>query len=267
MIVFVLILFGCKSKPMNPLGDPYRRLESVSQESWDALARKKIFFGHQSVGQNIVDGLEKVTQAFPSVRLRIRETANLEDFKEPVFAHAKIGQNRDPKGKMDDFQKLLDNGIGKAADIAFFKLCFVDIDRTTDINALIDHYDKILADLSARYPNLTIVPVTVPLTAPAPGVKAWIKRLLGREPDLKAGNIPRNLMNAHIRDKYGAAVWDLADAEATTAKGTKATFRDGEGTYFLLNPAYTSDGGHLNQAGSQVVAIDLLLRLVSLISR
>ena len=83
-------------------------------------------------------------------------------------------------------------------------------------------------------------------------------------PALKPDNIKRNLFNDHIRTKYGADLWDLADAEASTSEGSRVSFQDTGKTRFLLNRAYTMDGGHLNDVGSQVIAIDLLMRLVSL---
>jgi hypothetical protein len=263
-LCIVLISFGCKENVMDPLGAINRRLQSVSQEAWDSLARKKIYFGHQSVGYNIVDGLKRVLESKPSIGLRILETVNPKDFQGPIFAHSPIGQNKDPKGKIDDFRRLLEGGLGQEADIAFFKLCFVDVDQATDVEVLIEYFDTTLAELGEKFPKLVIIPVTVPLTNTAPGIKERIKRLLGRGPAVKADNIKRNFFNAHIRKKYGTAIWDLADAEATTGEGTKVEFQDNQGTYFLLNPAYTSDGGHLNSTGSQAVAIDLLIRLVSL---
>ena len=249
---------------MDPLNTSYQRLQAVPQQKWDALAQKKIYFGHQSVGQNIIEGLEKVLQSSPTIRLNIRETANPRDFEAPVFAHSRIGKNRDPKGKIDHFRQLMEGGIGQTADVVFFKLCYVDVDQASEIESLIDHYDKILSDLKEKFPNLVIIPVTVPLTNATPGVKAKIKRLLGRGPALKADNIKRNTINDRMRKKYGAAIWDLADAEATTSEGTKVAYQDKRGTFSLLNRLYTSDGGHLNMTGSQVVAINLLLRLASL---
>jgi len=252
---------------MDPLRVAFGRLLAVPQQEWDALALKKIYFGHQSVGQNVIDGLKEVLRHSPMIHLDIRETSNPEDFQSTFFAHSLIGKNRDPKGKIDHFRRLLDSGIGQKADVVFFKFCYVDVIEGTDIEDLIGHYDKAFAEMKTRYPNLVIIPVTVPLTNVTPGIKAGIKRLLGRGPALKADNIQRNLVNAHIRKQYGAAIWDLADAEATSPEGAKAAFRDGQGTFFLLHKAYTSDGGHLNALGSQVVAIDLLLRLVSPESR
>jgi hypothetical protein len=265
MIMSLLLLsVGCKGRTTDPLDVSYRKLRAVPQEKWDALAQKKIFFGHQSVGRNIIEGLEKVLKSVPEIRLEIRETADPRDFQGPVFAHARIGQNREPEGKIDHFRQILESGIGQTADVAFFKLCYVDIDRSTKIVDLVAHYDETLEDLARKYPDLVILPVTEPLTNVTPGIKAKIKRVLGMGPALKPDNVKRNAFNDHIRRKYGTAIWDLADAEASTPEGTKVFFRNSQGTHFLLNRDYTMDGGHLNEVGSQVIAIDLLLRLASL---
>lgn len=261
-------LFSCRGdKTMDSLDLARQRLQAVPQERWDALARKKIYFGHQSVGGNILDGLQAVLRSRPDIRLDVRETSDPRDLDRPVVAHSLIGQNRDPKGKIDHFRAILEGGIGDKADVAFFKFCYIDIDASTDVQGLMDHYDRTLADLGAKYPHLTILAVTVPLTNAPPGIKARIKGLLGRGPALKAENAKRNAINEHIRRRYAASVWDLAAIEATTARGERTFVRDGGGTIDLLNPAYTSDGGHLNELGSQTVAIDLLVRLAGLESR
>ena len=265
MIVgLLLVAIGCGRKAPDPLDVSYRKLRDVPREKWDRLAQKKIFFGHQSVGRNILEGLEKVLKSVPEIRLEIKETSDLRDFRGPVFAHARIGQNRDPQGKIEHFRRILESGVGQAADVAFFKFCYVDMDRSTRIEDLIEPFDKALEEWTGKYPNLVILPVTSPLTNAAPGVKAKIKRILGMGPALKPDNIKRNLFNDHIRTKYGADIWDLADAEASTAEGSRVSFQDAGETRFLLNRAYTMDGGHLNEVGSQVIAIDLLLRLAAL---
>ena len=264
VFVLPLILIGCKEKAMDPTAAAYQRLQGVPQEKWDTLAEKKIYFGHQSVGRNILDGLATVLEKHPSIRLEVRETTDAADFEGPVFAHSPIGRNRDPKGKIDSFREILDSGIGEKADIAFFKLCYVDIERATDVADLVDYYDGALAELRGQYPDLTVIPVTGPLTNAAPGVKPLVKRILGMGPAIKADNIRRNAFNDHIRRKYSSLLWDLADAEATTPEGAKVTFEEGGRAFQLLNKAYTGDGGHLNAIGSQIVAIDLLLRLAAL---
>lgn len=261
----ILSLVSCREeKTMDPLSLSRQRLQAIPAERWEALARKKIYFGHQSVGQNILDGLRAVLGPSPRIPLEIRETSDPRDFDRPIFAHSLIGQNRDPNGKIDHFRSILEGGIGQKADVALFKFCYVDIDSSTDLQGLMARYDRTLSDLGAEYPDLIILAVTVPLTNAAPGIKARIKGFLGRGSALKAENAKRNSVNDHIRRTYGAAVWDLAAFEAMSASGERIFVRDGRGTIDLLNPAYTSDGGHLNDVGSQAAAIDLLIRLASL---
>jgi hypothetical protein len=253
------------NKTMDPLSLSRQRLQAVPQERWDALAGLKIYFGHQSVGANVLAGLQAVLDAAPGIRLEVRETSDPRDLDRPVLAHSAIGRNGDPRGKMDHFRSLLESGIGEKADVALFKLCYVDIDASTDIPGLLAHYDRTIADLRAKYPRLTILAVTVPLTNAPPGIKSRIKRLLGRGiAALKESNARRNEVNDHIRKAYPESVWDLAAAEAMTAGGEKVAVRDGGRSIELLNPAYTSDGGHLNEAGSRALAVDLLVRLAGL---
>lgn len=244
-----------------------QRLEAISQDRWDALARKKVYFGHQSVGQNVLGGLRTVLGAVPGIRLDLRETADPLDFDRPVIAHSLIGRNQDPRGKIDHFRSILEKGIGLKADVALFKLCYIDIDPSTDLQGLMDHYDRTLSELSAKYPHLTILAVTVPLTNAVPGIKSRIKSLLGKGAALREENALRNVVNDHMRKRYGETLWDLAAVEAMTAGGNKIVARSGGRMIELLNPAFTSDGGHLNEVGSQVVAIDLLVRLASLEDR
>jgi hypothetical protein len=252
---------------MDPLSVSRQRLQAVPEDRWEALARKKIYFGHQSVGGNILDGLRTVLRQRCEIRLEIREMRSPGDLDRPALVHSLIGRNRDPKGKIDHFRAVLDSGIGDKADVAFFKFCYIDIDASTDTRALLEHYDRTLSDLRAQYPHLTVLAATVPLTNAPPGIKSRVKALLGRGPALAEVNANRNAINEHIRQVHGASVWDLAAVEATTPEGKSVFVRDGERTIDLLNPAYASDGGHLNGVGSEVVAIDLLVRLAGLESR
>lgn len=264
-LVFLIVLpVCCKGKAMNPLDAWYEILRGVPQQTWTELAQKRIFFGHQSVGQNIIEGLEKVLRRYPEIGLTIQEIPGPQSFQAPMLAHSRIGQNRDPMGKINHFYELLRSGIGRSADIAFFKFCYVDIVQGTEIGELLGHFNEVISQLKSEFRGLIIIPTTVPLTNKRPGLKAWLKRRLGLEPDFKADNIMRNIVNEQIRKTYGPAIWDLADIEASTAGGSKTTFSERHEVYHLLNPSYTSDGGHLNDVGSQIVAIDLLLRLAAL---
>ena len=57
-----------------------------------------------------------------------------------MFAHSPIGTNMDPGSKIARFREIMDSGVGQAADIAFFKFCFIDVDHDTDIDALFESY-------------------------------------------------------------------------------------------------------------------------------
>ena len=248
---------------MNDLRIYYSKLESIPQAKWDYLSQKKIYFGHQSVGQNIIDGIKDVMGHNSAIRLDIRETSNPSDLNSPLFAHSPIGRNTDPKSKIDHFREILEGGVGKVADIAMFKFCFVDIDRKTDIESLLRYYENTITNLEVKYPSLRIITFTVPLTNMPKGFKPLIKKMLGMMPPFKDENIKRNIFNQELRDRFEKSVFDLADVESALPGGKRAIYKVGNETYNLLNPVYTDDGGHLNRIGKQIVAVDLLLFLLN----
>jgi hypothetical protein len=231
--------------------------------SWEALAQRKVFFGHKSVGVNIIQGIADILGRRPSVNLNIRETSDPAAFAGPVFAHALIGTNKDPASKIQRFGEVLADGIGGTADAAFFKFCFVDIDHTTDVEALFRDYSAALDGWKAAYPSLDLITVTVPLTSRPVGLKARLKKILGRLPWEEADNVQRNIYNGMLREKYADSLFDLAAIESRIDDTRRATFTKDGGTYDLLHRPYTSDGGHLNEAGRRIVAAELLAFLAS----
>lgn len=68
-------------------------MDNVSAAGWGELAGKKIFFGHQSVGYDIMEGVSALQKEHPSIRLTIVETTDPSRFDGPVFAHAQVGRN------------------------------------------------------------------------------------------------------------------------------------------------------------------------------
>ena len=67
--MMILGLAFCKSKKGQSLGLKYQQLDSISSAQWAALAGKRIFFGHKSVGQNIMTGIEEVLGKYPAISL------------------------------------------------------------------------------------------------------------------------------------------------------------------------------------------------------
>jgi hypothetical protein len=241
----------------------HSKLSQISEDRWNALSKMRFFFGHQSVGQNILEGLTEMISHYPAIRLTIRETSRPGDFVNPIFAHALVGQNRNPFSKIRHFREILDGGVGPVADIAMVKFCYVDIGGGTDLDALMISIEETIASLAKRYPPLKVIIFTVPLTAKPIGLKPLIKRMLGRSATEEYDSLQRDIFNERLRSRFGNFVYDLAEVEAIRPDGTGAGFRKNAGVIKALNPILTDDGGHLNRLGMQVVAADLLLFMVN----
>ena len=86
----------------------------------ERLARLKIFFGHQSVGGNILGATPDVAAA--GVAPEIVESEN-SVASGPLILHSYIGRNGDPLGKLAEFDRIIRSGVGDSVDIAVFKFC------------------------------------------------------------------------------------------------------------------------------------------------
>lgn len=241
-------------------------IKDVPASKWENLAQKKIYFGHQSVGFNIVDGIKDVMKENPQIKLNIVETANESDFKVGLFAHSKVGENKDPKSKIDEFARLMDEELGNNTDIAFFKFCYIDMIAGTDVGTVFSDYKNTMLRLRNAFPKTTFVHVTVPVRIVQTGVRVWIKKVIGRPIGGYDDNIKRNQFNELLRKEFRGKepIFDLAKIESISPDGTRSAFsKDGE-TYYSLVPEYTQDGGHLNEKGRRIVAEQLLILLANL---
>jgi len=243
----------------------YESLEKVTDSAWENLSQKKVYFGHQSVGTNIIDGIEMLAKQNPSIKLNITKTTNKADFTQGIFAHSSIGGNTDPKSKVDDFEKILDGGIGAAADAAGMKFCYIDFNARTDVQKVFDEYKQSIDKIKNNYPKMTIIHFTVPLLKVQSGPKAWVKKIIGRTLDGTGDNIKRLEYNALLQKEYGAKdpIFDISKAESTYPDGKRETFNKDGQTYYALVPAYTNDGGHLNEKGKKVVADQFILFMIN----
>jgi len=242
-----------------------RRLADVPAEAWTRLQGKTIFFGHQSVGSNLVSGLQELEAGHKSLHLNIVATKDANKIVGPMLAHAPVGKNHYPESKIAEFQELLEGGLGEKADIAFFKFCYVDLKKTSDPDALLTVYGKAMDGLKARFPRVAFVHVTVPLRAPEKGLKEGIKRLLGRSPELDDNRV-RARYNHLLRERYSGKepLFDLALYETLGPEGLRHySLRNGQEVPVLV-PSYTDDGGHLNPMGRRQVAEQLLIELLDL---
>lgn len=234
---------------------------------WEALSQQKIYFGHQSVGFNIVDGIKDIMKENEKLTLNIKETSDPKDFSAPIFAHSRVGQNTDLKSKIEAFEQTINQGIGEKADIAFFKFCYVDIKEQTDVRALFASYQQTIDNLQKTYPDTVFLYATVPLRTVETTWKTWIKKKLGKDHIWEyADNIKRNEFNEMLRNEYGDTnrLFDIAHAESTNADGKSETFTFKGVEYEALIPEYTDDGGHLNATGRRQVAKHLLTVMAGL---
>jgi len=239
----------------------------IPPEAWTRLGSRTIFFGHQSVGYNIISGIKDVAAGHEYLRLRIAETKDAKSIGGPMLVHAPIGRNLYPESKTAEFRQLMEGGLAEKVDIAFFKFCFVDIDEASNPDALFATYSKAMDTLKSRFPHTTFMHVTVPLCGP-PGkaegaLKASIKRLIGR-PTILDGNEVRSRYNALLRERFSGKepLFDLALYETLGPEGLRHySLRNGHEIPILAR-AYTDDGGHLNAMGRRHVAEQLLIKLL-----
>lgn len=265
VVVLLSLTAGCDNRGSIVPHGSGSMIETIPARSAEVLSNKKIFFGHQSVGENILDGIRAMQNANGYTKLYIKETGDPDDFNQPILAHAAIGKNGDPYGKIGDFVRMLEKGIGDKTDIALFKFCFWDIREETDVQKVFDHYTRAVITLQRKYPKMRFIHTTVPLMAYPSGMRARLKRWLGYPVAFDLDNIKRNELNKLIGEKYAGRepIFDIASAESTLPDGSRATFAHNGKTYFYLASEYTSDGGHLNEYSRKRVAEQMLDVLAS----
>lgn len=231
----------------------------ITDAEWQRITTLRVLFGHQSVGNNMLEGIRSLA-AQAGRKLNLVETRSAPTA--PGIYHFMIGRNEEPQSKIDDFAKTLEGGAANGADVALMKLCYIDFTANTDAVQLAANYSTSLDQLSETFPATRFVAVTSPLTTVQGGWKALVKRVLGRTPDGYAENASREKFNQFLRERYGrdGRLFDLAAIEAETAAP-----HDYQGKPLAtLDPAISSDGGHLNQAGQQLLASRLLKFLATL---
>ena len=228
-----------------------------------AVAGSRIYFGHQSVGANVLEGLKELGGTTGGSPLPIVRSRDVDSVAGPALVEFTIGENGDPASKSRDFAAVLDAKRDSTPAIAMFKYCYLDITPDTEVAPLFAaHRDSVRA-LQKRHPELTFVHVTAPLTTVEPSTKLLVKRLLGK-PTSRDVNRKRNEFNALVRREFqGEPIFDLARIESSRPDGSRAFFVAGSDTVYTLAPEFTDDGGHLNAAGRRAAALELLSVLSS----
>ena len=220
-----------------------------------AVSSARVYFGHQSVGGNIMDGLEDLQRQLGQPVVRVGELGALDaPVGQGILLHTAIGKNEDPGSKCEDFRRVLDQLQGKL-DVALFKFCYIDFNDRSNVDAIFETYARTMDDLKARYPDVVFMHVTAPLRTVDRGPGVWIREMLGRPNRTKLANVNRNEFNRRLKERYaGDPIFDLAEVMSTYPDGRRESFKANGADYFSLVPAYTDDGGHLNGVGRTYAA-------------
>jgi hypothetical protein len=236
---------------------------AITTEDLTAVAHTRLFFGHQSVGMNMLNAVPGIYTEHgvpaPPIEQGRAEPAPNGGF----IAHQFIGKNTKPLLKIEDFNRTMRDGMGRQVDVALMKFCSLDITASTDVDALFARYRDTMAALERDFPNVTFIHVTVPLTI-EPGLftelKTKLKTLVGGSDRFgQPANVARERLNALIRREYGGRhLFDLAAIESTKPDGTRVSGRYDNQGYFALYSGYASDACHLNAVGAKIAATAFL---------
>lgn len=220
---------------------------SLPQAVMDAVGQQKWFFAHASVGGNMMSGMAGLHSSNPG-RYKLAQSSvgynggemRANNPPAPTAAGTVYECQRGNPGWQDKIT-IFENSVNvsgwrsPATSIVMDKYCYID----PDANAA--ETTSAMAGLEAAWPTTIVVYMTMPLTT-----------------DQDSTNVQRNLYNAAVRQfcqEHGRLLFDIADMEAYDPAGNPVIFVYGGQTYQKLYSGYTSDGGHLNTAGCQQIAL------------
>jgi len=263
IVVILLLFMSCSQQSVNE-GDLKIMDQSVI-DNLKSLEKFKIYFGHQSVGYNIVDGIADLVKKAGNKNINIIESDGTGELPEYFFAHSAVGKNTEPNSKCDAFSGVLNEEFTQKLDVALLKFCYIDIRADDDPKAIFEYYKNTIDSIKVKYPELQLVHITAPIRTVQKGLVASIKEKLGKELGGYADNVKRFEYNVLLKDYYkNDPIYDLAKVESTYPDGSRESFKVDGNIYYAMIPAYTSDSGHLNELGRQLAAKELIKVLASL---
>ncbi len=233
----------------------------------ERISHRRIFFGHQSVGVNILDGIRQLS-ATADVPVNIVEATASSAVQPATIGHVFVVENGKPLQKLKSFEQAMGTQPSKL-DIALVKFCYIDFNADTNVKEIFASYRTSLENLRIKNPGTTFVHVTAPLTVVHEGIKIRLKKLLGKAPPDAIENLRREQYNTLLRQTYQGKepIFDLARIESTKPDGSLETVSwDGQSIPVLV-PEYSDDGGHLNAAGKLRAARELVSVLAAVPDR
>ncbi len=246
------------------MAESTKRIADIPKSEWDKVLNKKIFFAHQSVGSNIIQGINELSDEYPWLKFNFTKSDEIENFNTSFFSHTNIGKNTQPDTKTDEFKQILESDLLEKVDIAALKFCYVDFNQDTDVLKVFSRYKKAVESIRDKNPETIIIHFTVPLTTLQSGIKAWVKKIIGKPLGGFKSNIVRNQYNDFLVKEFSEKdmVFDVAKYESTLPNGQRSEYKDGANTYYSLANEYTDDGAHLNKKGRKYIAEKFLIFLL-----
>lgn len=265
LLALSVVLFGCA--PVEESNVKLDSIKSLTESDFERVSNSSYFFGHQSVGRNMLDGLRQLKEEYPALKLDIVEAGDAELVKPGAFLHLNVGENRKPDTKLNEFYSVVDSALGNKVDSAFLKFCYVDLERNGDPQVLFDNYVAKIEELKASHPETTFVHFTLPVKSIPTGVKPTIKRLIGWDFPQLEDNYKRSLYNKMLREKFEGKepIFDLALYESVAPSTGKKTVYSYKGEKVeAMAEENTYDGGHLTDAGKKWIAEQFVVFLANL---
>src|SRR5689334_5438113 len=127
----------------------------ITTDELAKVSRTKVFFGHQSVGMNMLSGVPGVYAARHLAAPTIERGGTRPGPDGGFVGYAFIGENEKPLLKIQDFAAQMGSGIGRQVDVAMMKLCYVDVTSNTDVGALFAAYRQAITALERDLPMVT----------------------------------------------------------------------------------------------------------------
>lgn len=260
LVCAAALAIGCGSEPETTALRP-----SDVKSDLEVVAKSRVYFGHQSVGNNLLEGLRSLS-ATHNVPLRIVEAPATDDA--PGIVHAMVGRNREPQTKCDAFARFLTEQAAVRWDAVILKFCYADMGEggEQDPARVLDAYTASVRSVRAARPDVLIVHATMPLQSEGLGKRDAIRKFFGFGTSNDDYNVVRNRYNDLLRAEYAREpIIDLAWAESTRPDGTRTGFRrDGRFIYEMARE-FTYDEGHLTETGREWVAREFLRSLADVL--
>ena len=215
-------------------------IDDTLKADLETLRGARVFFGHHSVGANLLEGLSSLSRE-AGVEVRIGE--------------GPVGENTKPLSKFEDFAKHAESQASEGEQLMLMKLCFVDFKPDTDVRALVGAYAKAVERVRKARPGVRIVHVTPPLCTRPNDLKSKLKRTMGSPIWEDQANARRSEFREQLLARFpGEPLFDLATFESTRPDGSREIHDVDGKPVAMLWPGYSSDGGHLNEAGQRAGA-------------